>query len=280
MMNWSGGFQYQITNTWLAELLYQGSAGVGLLNNWDINVVPLNVSTDPDHAEPDSHRLSELQAISAVRRHPALLELRSQHPSRGDPASREAVFARRNSELILDLVQNAQRRGRGRRRRGITWYNRGLEKGRAGYDISHRWVTTVTYELPVGKGQAIHELGRMEKRDLRRLGIGGIQHFMTGPPLTITFSGSPNVYLPGAIRPNQLKPNDEVKMDHVDIGPNRFPFSAQNRYFDYTGFAYPASFQAGTLGRNTLQASGVVWAADIAIERVADLGALPGQSAV
>ena len=45
-MNWSGGFQFQMTGTWLAELLYQGSAGVGLLNNWDINVVPLNVSTD------------------------------------------------------------------------------------------------------------------------------------------------------------------------------------------------------------------------------------------
>ena len=65
--------------------------------------------------------------------------------------------------------------------------------------------------------------------------------------MTITFSGSPNVYLPGAMRPNQLKSNDEVKLAHVDIGPNRFPFSAQNRYFDYTGFAYPASFQPGTL---------------------------------
>src|SRR5262249_59377488 len=46
-MNWSGGLQYQISGTWLTELLYQGSAGVGLLNNWDINVLPLNVSTDP-----------------------------------------------------------------------------------------------------------------------------------------------------------------------------------------------------------------------------------------
>src|SRR2546430_9040251 len=31
---------------------------------------------------------------------------------------------------------------------GVTWYNRKLEKGRAGFDISHRWVSTVTYELP------------------------------------------------------------------------------------------------------------------------------------
>lgn len=97
----------------------------------------------------------------------------------------------------------------------------------------------------------------------------GSQHFLTGPPVTITYAGSPNLYLPTPAtpagtpavspRPTQLKPNDEVKLDHVDIGPNRFPFSAQNRYFDYTGFAYPANFQIGTLGRNTLQAPGVVW---------------------
>ena len=45
-MNWTGGFQYEFSGSWLAELIYQGTAGVGLLNNWDINVVPLHVSTD------------------------------------------------------------------------------------------------------------------------------------------------------------------------------------------------------------------------------------------
>ena len=121
-------------------------------------------------------------------------------------------------------------------------------------------MTTVTYELPVGKGRRFMNSGGWKNAVFGGWELVGSQHFMTGPPVTITFSGSPNVYLPGAQRPNQLKPNDEVKLDHVDIGPNRFPFSAQNRYFDYTGFAYPASFQPGTLGRNTLQASGVVWA--------------------
>src|SRR5438046_4802269 len=33
-------------STLLVEGIYQGSAGVGLLNNWDINVVPLNVASD------------------------------------------------------------------------------------------------------------------------------------------------------------------------------------------------------------------------------------------
>ena len=33
-----------------------------------------------------------------------------------------------------------------------------------------------------------------------------------------------------------------MKLAHVDIGPNRFPFSAQNRYLNINGFAYPAAY--------------------------------------
>jgi hypothetical protein len=46
IMNWSGGVQWQLTGDVVMETIYQGSAGVGLLNNWDINVVPLNVASD------------------------------------------------------------------------------------------------------------------------------------------------------------------------------------------------------------------------------------------
>ncbi len=30
VMNWSGGFQYQPGSTWVVNMMYQGSAGVGL----------------------------------------------------------------------------------------------------------------------------------------------------------------------------------------------------------------------------------------------------------
>ena len=30
----------------MVESLYEGTAGVGLLNNWDINVIPLDISRD------------------------------------------------------------------------------------------------------------------------------------------------------------------------------------------------------------------------------------------
>ena len=48
IMNWSGGFQWNFTQNWLLEATYQGSRGVRLLNGWDINQIPLNISTDPN----------------------------------------------------------------------------------------------------------------------------------------------------------------------------------------------------------------------------------------
>lgn len=75
----------------------------------------------------------------------------------------------------------------------------------------------------------------------------------------MTFAGSPNRYLPGASRPIQVVSNDEAKLQHVDIGPNRFPSSAQIRYLKLDAFRYPDNFQPGTVGRNTLQSPGLVW---------------------
>ena len=47
VMSWSGGVQYEFAHNWLAAVNYQGQAGVGLVNAWNINAIPLNISTDP-----------------------------------------------------------------------------------------------------------------------------------------------------------------------------------------------------------------------------------------
>jgi hypothetical protein len=258
-MNWSGGFQYQLSNTWLVETLYQGSAGVGLLNNWDINVLPLNVSSDfatLNQIRIGYQNFKPFPQFGSIQ-HYSNYGHNTYHGSTLRVEKRYARGITLNafwtwSKAINDVDEDGGAAG-------ITWYNRRLEKGRAGYDISHRFVTTATWELPVGRGKPFLNTGGWKNALLGGWELVVSQHFQTGPPMTIGFSGSPNVYLPGGSRPNQVKSNDQVKLDHVDIGINRFPFSAQNRYLDYTGFAYPASFTAGTLGRNTLQAPGLVW---------------------
>ena len=41
-MNWDLSTQYQLSRTYMVELLYQGSAGVGLIENWNVNAFPVD----------------------------------------------------------------------------------------------------------------------------------------------------------------------------------------------------------------------------------------------
>lgn len=259
VMNWSAGFQYQFSGQWLTELLYQGSSGVGLLNNWDMNILPLDVSRDfatlntirnqyqNFRPYPQFASIQHYSNYGHNSHHGATLRVERRYAS-GFTLNSFWTF----SKTINDVDEDG---GAG----GVTFYNRRLEKGRAGYDVNHRFVTTVTYELPFGKGRRYMNTGGWKNAILGGWEMVVSQHFQTGPPMTIGFAGTPNVFLPGALRPNQIKSNDEAKLKHVDIGPNRFPIAAQNRYLKQDAFAYPASFTPGTLGRNTLQAPGLVW---------------------
>jgi len=260
-MNWSAGIQWEFKPTWLTEVLYQGTSGVGLLNNWDMNVVPLDVSRDfgtLDNIRRNYQNFRPYPQFSSI-----------QHYSNYGHNSYHGVTVRFEkrystgmtltsfytlSKSINDVDEDG---GAG----GITFYDRRLEKARAAYDVRHRWVTTFTYELPVGKGKRF--LGNANK--FTNAVLGGwefvwIQTQQTGTPFTVGFAGTSNVYLPGAQRPNQVLPNDRAKKQHVDIGPHRFPFAAQNRYLNFDAFQYPASFTPGTVGRNTLEAPGISWA--------------------
>ena len=260
VMNWSGGFQWEFARTWVMELQYQGSSGVGLLNNWDINVVPLDVSRDfatLDRIRREYQNFRPYPQFGSIQ-HYSNYGHNSYHGATARVEKRYSTGLTLNSFYTWSKTLNdADNDGTAS---GITFYNRRLEKARANHDVHHRWVTMFTYELPIGKGRKYLNTGGWRNALLGGWELVWIQTFQTGPPFTVTFAGSPNVYLPGASRPIQVLPNDEAKLRHVDIGPNRFPIPAQNRYLKLNAFRYPDSFQAGTLGRNTHEAPGIVWA--------------------
>src|SRR5690606_22058388 len=85
---------------------------------------------------------------------------------------------------------------------GVTFYNRRLEKGRANYDIRHRFVSVLTYELPFGKGKRWGNRGGWSNWVFGNWETAWTQTFQSGPPVTVTYAGSPNRYLPGVARPN------------------------------------------------------------------------------
>ncbi len=259
IMNWSAGFQGEFRRNLLTELIYQGSAGVGLLNNWDLNVVPLDISRDPVQLELVRQQYQNFRPypqFGGIRHYSNYghntyhgLTLRGEKRySRGISLNAFYTFSKTLDDADNDGSVN-----------GVTFYNRRLEKGRANYDVRNRFVTVFLWQLPMGKGRRFLHSGPAEKI------LGGWDFAYThtiqgGHPITITFADSPFNYLPGVLRPNQVLPNDQVRVKNWTIGPNRFPVTAQNRYLNIEGFQYPAAFTPGTLGRNTLEATGINWA--------------------
>ena len=125
---------------------------------------------------------------------------------------------------------------------GITFYNRALEKGRANYDIRHRFVSVLTYELPFGKGRKLMNHGGVLNAVFGGWDLAYTQTLQSGPPFTVSFAGSPNRYLPGNSRPNLVPGVDPVTPDWT-IGSNRLPDAGadpvpQSRRLRLSGFLH------------------------------------------
>lgn len=263
VMNWSAGFQRQLTSNWLMELTYQGTAGVRLLNSWNINAIPLNISTNPtvlaqifqnqQNYKPYPHfgNINLYSNFGHNTHHAGTFRVEKRY-SAGVTLTAFYTYAKTLDESDSDGGAS-----------GITYYNRNLEKGRAGYDVRHHFTSILNYELPVGKGRRLLNKGGIVDHVLGGWEITWNQQFESGLPASITFAGSPNNYLAqGVYRPNTLVPIEQAVVKDWNIGPNRFPISdnrAQNPYLKFSAFAYPAAFTPGTLGRNVYEGPGANW---------------------
>ncbi|MCC6363324.1 MAG: TonB-dependent receptor [Bryobacterales bacterium] len=259
-MNWNATVQYQFAPSWLLELSYQGSSGVGLLNAWDTNTVPLNISTDPTFLNgvyqnyqnyrpfPNFGAINMWSNFSHSSFHSGSVKV-EKRSSYGLMLTSFYTWSHAIDECDADGVCT-----------GETFYNRALEKGTAGFNITNRNVTYLTYELPVGRGRHFMNSGGVKDYILGGWNASIIQTFQTGVPVNFTVSGSPNRYLPGngVQRPNLSQALDQVAVPNWSIG-DRFNNSLKNPMWNIGAFANPAAFTAGTLGRNMITGPGMNW---------------------
>lgn len=257
VMSWSGGIQYEFARNWLLETLYQGQAGVGLINSWNMNAIPLNISTDAATLTkiyqaqqnyvpyPQFGQINLYSNFSHNTYHGGTVRVEHRYTS---GLAFNAFYTL--SKTLTDVSAEGTATG-------ITYYDRALEKGRADYDIRHHFVSVMTYELPFGKGRRWMNHGGVINAALGGWQLAWTNTLQSGQPFSVTFSGSPNKYLPGVSRPNIVTTNGQALVSNWDIGANRFPTPAQNPYLNASSFAYPAAFTAGTLGRNTFEGPGL-----------------------
>lgn len=131
-------------------------------------------------------------------------------------------------------------------------FNIRAEKGLADFDNRKRWVTSVDYELPVGKGRPFLNQGGVLDAVLGGWHLGGIITFRSGFPFSPEIGFDPsNTGSPGLQRSNQ-------------IGNGHLANPTPNLWFNINDFPVPNCSNGcfGNAGKNVLEGPG---------ERTADL---------
>jgi len=137
-------------------------------------------------------------------------------------------------------------------------FNRRAERGRSDFDISHRYVLSSTYELPVGRGKRfLGDASGILETILGGWEVNGILTLQTGAPFTVVLSSNFNESLSfvRSDRPNIV--GDPFKPGSVAANPTCTPLQPDvvrdpAKWFNPCAFLVAPRGSFGNLGRNAL----------------------------
>jgi hypothetical protein len=272
IMNWNAGVQWEFASNLLLDLNYQGSAGVGLLNYWNVNQMRPDISSDPAELEtirraPQDYRpyphFGQIRLYSNFGHssyHGGTVKLERRFSS-GVSFTSFYTFSKAIDEDSDDSAAT-----------GVSYYNRALEKARSDYDVTHRWVSYWTWELPFGRGKRWLNSGGVLGHLIGNWQFNGINTIESGSPVRFTHNGNlpsgASVFIPtgsggpvGVLRPHPAsgKTYDDIKLDWDRKGPCRHQTACAEPWADINAFAIPGSFEPGTIGRNIIDGPGLIW---------------------
>lgn len=128
-------------------------------------------------------------------------------------------------------------------------YNLAAERALSSFDVRHRFVSSVTYELPIGRGRRFLDRGGVTEVMLGGWQVSSILTMQTGFPITI-MTGRDQANTGGGFdRPNVVA-GQKVDLDRGERNANR--------WFNTAAFALPAFGTFGNSERNTVITPGVV----------------------
>jgi hypothetical protein len=255
-MTWSAGFQWEFHPETLAEVVYQGSAGIGLIGTANINVLPQSI-----YSSTDTTLLNTVYA--ATQNYLAFPQFGSitKTGNFGHTtyhALNTRVERRFSNGLSYNFLFTWSKNISGGAGSGWQYYDWRLTKGPAGNDLKYQFVGQASYDLPVGKGRAHFNRGGILNMIIGDWTVTTIQSLRTGQPVTFSMAGSPYRYLPGQSQPN-IVAGQGINVPSYAVGTNLWPQSNQNPWFNINAFSYPAAYTGGNAGVGIGRAGGVWW---------------------
>jgi hypothetical protein len=265
-MNWNASVQHEFTRNYLVEVSYQGSAGVGLVERWQLNTFPIDYFSN-DRAQ----QLRVNAAAQNFRPFPDFgdIPMRSNFGHSTFHSGTVKLEKRMSQGLYfltfytfsktLDSADTDNSGG------GVApIQNRKLEKGRAGFDRNHRYIGTLNWELPLGKNRRLQVGNRALNWLISGFELSWIQTLESGNPLNFSYVNAPsnNNYpgFAGARRPSLLSQPVYDFSRWNNGGGDRFALVNRPAVIDMGAFVYPGEFQIGNAGRNIVTGPRLVWA--------------------
>jgi len=127
-------------------------------------------------------------------------------------------------------------------------FDRRAERAVAALDVPHRWISSVAYELPFGKGKRWLTTG-LGRYVFGGFSVAGIFSYESGTPLTITVPNNLPLF-GGQLRPNRVAGVDPFLANrHGEFRPfNSLTGDRGDVQLNSPAFAAPAPFTFGNLG--------------------------------
>jgi hypothetical protein len=255
-MTWNLALQYQLFRNTLVEVSYDGSAGVGLIETPNMNVLPENYGLG------NNTLLAALVGNSQVYRpyvNFGTITYRGNISHSTYHAGTVHVQKRLSGGLLWDsfFTYSKSIDGTGVSNTAVSSL---LYKGPSNFDRRFRYVGNFSYDLPVGSGRKWMNHGGIADAVIGGWNLVWQYAVYSGNPLTLGFTNSPYTYLPSYIgiggRPNVTGPT-QLRSDWQDLGNDRFSQVGvgTNSLVDNLGiYSYPAQYTFGNAGKNTFYA--------------------------
>ncbi len=266
-MNWNTSVQYQLSANNILKLTYQGSAGVDLVESWNVNVFPTSFGANNPALRaaafaapqnflpyPQFGAINYMSNTGHSSYHSGTVQFEKRY-SQGLVVNSFYTFSKAIDDCDTDYGVCT----------GVAPVeDRNLNKARAGYDRTHVFVTSFTYELPVGTGRHFLNHNKFLDYALGGYELAWIQTVESGNPFGFSFANSPYNYYPTAVGnqvPNLTCNNISMPAFGIgnDIGGNRFNQALENPVLPVNCFSVPQPFTPGNAGRNIVTGPGILY---------------------